>query len=279
MESQVNTAIVARLQATDPALMVQDSGYDQPLARFPLRLFAFAASPFAALSFAALFAALPLQLCTRSSLCSFAFSSFGFCSFAFALCICSSLCSFASALQMHFALPALHFQLLCLQLCHCILVLMCMYTGPTLILQRVFAKALCCIEPLQTLFAEHLCIFSRRFQMCERRGPGSPGQGRAAAARGHAHRTHGLRPAAAAAALRPDTQGVRGPCPRCSGERAGTALPGAGVQFSSSSVREGSSSSSRAHTEMYRISPLVSCYSSSTPRKAAKSITIALHRN
>ena len=66
MESQVNTAIVARLQATDPTLLVQDSGHDQSLAGFLLRLLAVAASPFAALSFAALFAALPLQLCTRS---------------------------------------------------------------------------------------------------------------------------------------------------------------------------------------------------------------------
>ena len=35
----------------------------------------------------------------------------------------------------------------------------------------------------------------------------------------------------------------------------------------------------RGHTEMYRISPSVSCCSSSTPREAAKSIGIGLHRS
>ena len=76
--------------------------------------------------------------------------------------------------------------------------------------------------------------------MCERRGPGSPGQGRAAAARGHAHRMRGLRPAAAAACcLAAGCPGDMGPLPALLWPA--TALPGAGVQFSSSSVREGSS--------------------------------------
>ena len=138
---------------------------------------------------------------------------------------------------MRFALSALHFQLLCLQLCHCILVLMCMFTGLTLILQRVFAKALCCIELLQTLFAEHFGIFARGFKCAK--GAGREAQGRAGPRRPGGMRIE--RTACAGALL------LLLPCGRvpalARAALAGHRIAGRRVQFSSSSesVRAGSS--------------------------------------